>query len=161
MAAGIRLLVPSRSQTLFQYFCTAIHPQHVGFSSSLLPIIQLKMAIEAPGITSAFKAETGVKQTALAMSVYFAEKGKTLLEAPQQSFVYVSLAISMLLSCDYFELQGGLFGFSRLRYRCRWGRRTLRTDVGLFSPRSMSATFPFYLINRTTLYVGWLSSFSG
>lgn len=46
------------------------------------------MAIEAPGITAAFEAETGVKQTALAMSVYFPEKRKTLREAPQQSFMY-------------------------------------------------------------------------
>lgn len=66
------------------------------------------MAIRAPGITSAFKAETRVRQTALVMPVCFLEERKALLEVPQQCFVYVSLAISMLLSFGYLELQGRL-----------------------------------------------------
>lgn len=66
------------------------------------------MAVRAPGIRSAFKAETRVKQTALAMSIYFLQERKTLLDAPQQPFVYVSLAIRILLSCGHLELQGRL-----------------------------------------------------
>jgi len=62
------------------------------------------MTIRASGIVSAFKAETRVKQTALAMSVYFLQERKMLLDAPQQPFVYVSLAIRILLSGGHLEL---------------------------------------------------------
>lgn len=57
---------------------------------------------------SAFKAETWMKLTALAMSVYFLQERKSLLVAPQHYFVYVLLDISMLLSCGHLELQGRL-----------------------------------------------------
>ena len=66
------------------------------------------MVIRAPGIIYAFKAETRVQLTVLAMSVYFLQKRIILLEAPQQSFFYVSLAISVLLSYSHLEFHGRL-----------------------------------------------------
>jgi hypothetical protein len=64
------------------------------------------MAIRTPGIMPAFKSETGRKQAALAMPGSFLQERKTLLEAPQPSFVYVSLTVSMSLSYGHLKLQG-------------------------------------------------------
>lgn len=54
------------------------------------------------------EAETRMKLTALAMSVYFLQERKGLLVASQYYFVYVLLDISVLLSCGHLELQGRL-----------------------------------------------------
>lgn len=66
------------------------------------------MALRVPGIMSTFEAETRVRQTALAMSVYFLQERKTLPEFPQHSFLYRSSYRSGLLSHGHLELQGRL-----------------------------------------------------
>lgn len=88
------------------------------------------------------------------MSLYFLQEKKSLLEAPQQSFVYVSLTISVLLLCSYLELQERLriylafqasvvdAGKGRKEWE-QWRRRVIELTV--------STTFPFHF-NDTKLY---------